>query len=65
MSENKNFDLFNEEQDQILDVLPRSMRYWNILKEAKRELGVSTYEDIPDAIRQLKRVAAKNPGSIE
>lgn len=59
MNENKN----NEEQDQILDVVPRSMKYLNILKDAKKELGVTTYEDILDAICQLKQVAAKNPGS--
>lgn len=47
-----------EKQDQSLDILPKAVRYLDILKDAKRELGVSNYESIPEAIRQLKRVAA-------
>lgn len=68
MDENKGdnfvYDYYNKnnEQDQILDILPRSMKYLNILKDAKKELGVVTYEEIVEAIRQLKRVAANVTG---
>lgn len=49
-----------ERQDQTLDITPRTVKHLNILKDAKRELGVSNYESIPEAIRQLKKQGTAN-----
>jgi len=47
--------LFLDKQYQLLDVAKKAMAYLKILNAAKEALGVSTHEEIPEAIHQLKK----------
>ena len=52
--DNADRQIIYDKQDQLLQVCKKAMEYLRILDEVKDILGVSDYNAIPKAVRQLK-----------